>query len=155
MEINTKRCTICPFKEEYIDDFMEYRNDLEWMRFQDFKGLTRQEYAKALLKDIVLERGVQLAIIDNTQNKLIGDIYLKQDNSTFWVGYTICPSSSRQGYAYEVVEAIINWIRQNGGMSVKAGVSPENLASIGLLKKLNFVYTTTDESGDHIFTLIL
>jgi len=155
LEIYSERCTIRRFREEDIDNFMQYRNDLEWMRYQGFKGLTREEYKKALLKDSALTDGIQLAIIDNAVNRLIGDIYLKQENDTFWIGYTISLSKSRQGYTYEVVAAMIDWLRHIGGACAKAGVSPENLASISLLKKLKFTYSCTDDSGDQIFILNL
>lgn len=41
--IHTARCTVRQFAEHDIDDFMVYRNDMDWMRYQGFKGLTRQK----------------------------------------------------------------------------------------------------------------
>ncbi|MGE6490055.1 GNAT family N-acetyltransferase, partial [Paenisporosarcina sp. NPDC076898] len=101
-----------------------------------------------------LLKGVQLAIINNTTNRLIGDIYLKSENCTFWIGYTISPFHAKQGYAYEVLVAIISWLKQKGCIRINAGVSPENLASINLLKKLNFTFLSSDE-GEHIYILDL
>ena len=51
MEICTERCLIRRFEEPDIDDFMVYRNDMDWMKSQGFKGLTKQEYEDALLGD--------------------------------------------------------------------------------------------------------
>ncbi len=49
MDLDTVRCNIRPFLVEDIDAFMAYRNDMDWMKYQGFKGLTKQEYTKALL----------------------------------------------------------------------------------------------------------
>lgn len=38
MEIQTKRCIIRPFNESDINRFMDYRNDMDWMQYQGFKG---------------------------------------------------------------------------------------------------------------------
>ncbi len=80
MTISTGRCLIRPFAEQDLDAFMAYRNDLSWMRFQDFKGLTREAYEKALLGDCHLTQGCQLAIVDRQSGRLIGDLYVKADS---------------------------------------------------------------------------
>ena len=71
---------IRPFKESDIDDFMEYRNDMEWMKYQGFKVLNKEEYEDALLKDVSLEKGMQLAIINKSDDRLIGDLYVRKEN---------------------------------------------------------------------------
>lgn len=111
-------------------------------------------YAKALLGEPSLLKGVQLAIINKATNRLIGDIYLKKDHCTFWIGYTISPFHAKQGYAYEVLAAIVAWVKQKGGVRIKASVSPENIPSINLLKKLKFTYLSSDE-GEHLYILDL
>ncbi|MGX2959720.1 GNAT family N-acetyltransferase [Peribacillus sp. JNUCC 23] len=155
MEIKTERCTVRRFEEKDLDDFMQYRNDENWMRYQGFKGLTKQMYAKELLSELSFLKGGQLAIINNTTNRLIGDVYLKRENHTFWIGYTISPIHTKQGYAYEVLVIIIAWLKQKGCISINAGVSPGNLASINLLKKLKFTYLSKDDNGELIYTLDL
>ncbi|WP_261806635.1 GNAT family N-acetyltransferase [Lapidilactobacillus luobeiensis] len=49
MEINTQRCLIRRFQESDLASFTAYHNDLEWMRYQGLKGLTKQAYAAILL----------------------------------------------------------------------------------------------------------
>ncbi|GCF92127.1 hypothetical protein NRIC_00180 [Enterococcus florum] len=46
MELHTKRCTIREFIEEDIPAFVLYHNDDDWMRYQGFKGRTKEEYRK-------------------------------------------------------------------------------------------------------------
>jgi RimJ/RimL family protein N-acetyltransferase len=142
--IQTKRCTIRAFEESDIDDFMLYRNDLRWMQYQGFKGLDKSEYRKSLLENVSVQNGMQFAIINLETKKLIGDIYLKQEKSVYWIGYSVSPQYARRGFAFESVSAFIDWLKNEKTAScVKAGVHPENTASIALLKKLHFKYEKT------------
>lgn len=143
--IETKRCLIRPFIEQDLDDFMTYRNDPEWMRFQSFKGLTREAYREALLPEHPIEQGRQLAIIDKALNRLVGDLYVKQDTDFFWIGYTISPRFARQGYAFEAVSALVETLVKDGATCIKASVEPANDASIALLAKFGF---TLESSSD-------
>ncbi|MDT7066789.1 hypothetical protein RQM06_19405 [Citrobacter freundii] len=70
---------------------MLYRNDAEWMKYQGFKGLTKEDYESALLGVLTLTQGIQLAIVNKLTQVLIGDIYLRQQCDVFWLGYTITP----------------------------------------------------------------
>ena len=155
MRIETNRCLIRYFESKDIDDFITYRNNEKWMQYQGFKGLTKQEYNKALLGETDMQSGIQLAIINKVSERLVGDIYLKQEENTFWLGYTINPANARQGYAYEAVSGIIGWLKENDVDKVLADTMPENAASISLLKKLGFSSLGTDENGDLLFSLDL
>lgn len=144
MLIKTERCTIRPFEESDIDEFITYRNDMDWMRYQGFKGLEKREYMNALLGNISLCNGLQLAIVCNKTHILIGDVYMKEEDSTYWIGYTISRPKAHQGYAYEAVSAVINVLRKKKGATcIKAGVESGNAASIALLEKLKFQYLET------------
>lgn len=151
MRIITKRCEVRAFREEDIDEFMQYRNDEMWMKFQNLKRKSKKEYRKILIKELVIENGIQLAIIKREDNSLIGDIYLKKEENVFWIGYTIKPSDSRKGYAYEIIKAIISWAKQEGDFKIKAGVDFENVASINLLEKIGFKYIEEESVNDAIY----
>lgn len=153
MEITTERCAIRRFQRSDLDDFMRYRNDEAWMRYQGFKGKTREEYEKALLGELSFEGGAQLAIVQSASGRLIGDLYLKKESGAYWVGCTLSPAYARQGYAAEALSALIAWIRRQGDAVVQAAVLPDNAASIGLIKKLGFQHVGEDESGEEIFHL--
>ena len=135
---NSERCYVRLFSANDIDDFMSYRNNSEWMKYQYFKGLSKEEYEEVLLKDASVESGAQFAIVRKVDQKLLGDVYVKKEADTFWIGYTVSPSFKRQGYAEEVVRSLILWIRQQGAFKIMAGVAPKNIASIRLLEKLGF-----------------
>lgn len=153
MLIETDRCLIRNFEEKDINEFMSYRNDEVWMRYQGFKGLTKQEYKKVLLKEFALHEGAQLAIVLKDSACLIGDIYLKQEANSLWFGYTISPLHARKGYAYEAANRMVAWIREKGIDKIFAASLPENIPSINLLKKLKFSFVDMNEYGEEVYTL--
>ncbi|BES64996.1 hypothetical protein SANA_14350 [Gottschalkiaceae bacterium SANA] len=153
IRFETKRCLIRNFIEGDIEEFMDYRNDKNWMQYQGFTGLTREEYKEALLTEGSVDEGMQLAIVCKSNSKLLGDLYLKKCGDVFWIGYTISPLYARQGYAYETTLALLEWIKGQGISKVYAGVLPENRASIQLLKKLGFTCIERDENEEDIFLL--
>ncbi|WP_270597217.1 GNAT family N-acetyltransferase [Enterococcus asini] len=150
MEFQTQRCLVRAFEEKDLERFMTYRNNLEWMQYQGFKGLSKEEYAESLLGAANLESGQQFAIVDKASDLLIGDVYLQKAGSEYWLGYTIHPDFARQGLAKEVTLGVLAWLKSHGATKVKAGVLPENQASIGLLKTLGFTYFA-EEAGEWLF----
>jgi ribosomal-protein-alanine N-acetyltransferase len=147
----SERCYIRSFIESDLDAFITYRNNPEWMEFQYFKGLAWEEYEEILIREPSVENGAQFAIIRKTDGALIGDVFVKKEDEACWIGYTINPIFKRQGYAHETIKAMIHWIQQSyPGLKIKAGTSPENLASIQLLKKLEFTPAGTEE-GELVF----
>ena len=142
----TERCRVRPFEENDIEAFLSYRNNLNWMRYQGFKGKKYLEYKAALLQKPKFKEGVQLAVVDKQTGELIGDLYLRLEKNTGWIGYTIAPQFARQGFAFEVVTQLLLELRQAGLTKVKAGVEEQNIASIQLLKKLGFEQIGVDDS---------
>jgi len=142
----TQRCRIRPFEEGDIEAFMSYRNNLDWMQFQGFKGKKYLEYKAALLMQPNFNTGVQLAVVHRQTGELLGDLYLKLEKSVAWIGYTIAPQHARQGFAFEVVTQLMLELKQAGLTLVKAGVEEQNLASIALLRKLGFVQVEISDS---------
>lgn len=149
-KIQTRRTTIRDFNLKDIDTFMEYRNDLEWMRYQGFKGMTRENYERELLGNHSLDAGKQYAITDTVTGELIGDVYLKREQEIYWIGYTVHPRFQQQGFGKEAVVGVIEWTREQGGTCIKAAVLPENTPSIRLLESLNFSYLT-EEAGELVY----
>jgi len=134
----SERCYIRKFYPEDIEKFISYRNNFQWMQYQGYKGFDRERYEKDLLKEGPLTDGRQLAIISKERDCLIGDIFISKDEDSFWIGYTIDPHYKRQGYTYEVVNAMISWIKWQGDYKIMAGVDPKNIPSINLLEKIGF-----------------
>ena len=148
----SERCYTRRFAESDLDAFIEYRNNAEWMKYQSFKGLSLEEYKEILLKETNLESGVQFAVVRKADQKLLGDVFIKKEDAIFWIGYTISPSFKRQGYAFEITQAMISWIHEQSDYKIMAGVTPENSASVKLLEKLGFTRVDV-EDGEFIFLL--
>lgn len=144
----TERCRIRPFEESDIPAFMLYRNNLDWMQFQGFKGKSYLEYKAALLQRPKFYEGVQLAVVNKQTGDLLGDLYLKLEKNTCWIGYTIAPQFARKGYVSEIVAELVHQLSFDGIRIFKAGVEAENIASIALLHKLGF--TQTESEGNEL-----
>lgn len=142
--IESDRCFIRFFHDEDIQEFMLYRNDENWMKYQGFKGLSFQEYKKILLGNPSIDSGIQFAIIEKKERKIIGDIFLQRQNHHYFIGYTIAPWFSRQNYGYETVSTFLNFLNKNDIRRVYANVECENEASIRLLEKLGFIKISDD-----------
>jgi [ribosomal protein S5]-alanine N-acetyltransferase len=138
--IETDRCKLRPFEEKDLDSFLSYRNNEEWMKYQSFKNLTKDEYRKALLVPLNVEKGMQLAIVQKTTDNLLGDLYLIKKEKTIIIGYSINPIYSRKGYITEVLKALLPKLKDwYLGYEILAMTEKENIPSINLLYKLGFV----------------
>ena len=142
--LETSRCLIRLFQENDIITFMKYRNHEQWMKYQQFKGLSYKKYKEILLSKPCIEKGIQLAIIEKGNNQIIGDLFLLKEEDHYWIGYTIAPWKARQGFAYENVNCLLDYLHSINILSIYAEVDPQNIASIHLLKKLGFVLTQDD-----------
>lgn len=151
----TARCRIRPFREEDLDSFMRYRNDEHWMRYQGFKGLTKEQYRDALLDNSSMDKGMQLAVAGKASDGLIGDLYVQRDGEACWIGCTIAPAYARQGYARESIRGLLDWLTsRQEGVRFFAGVCPDNAASNALMKTMGFRHLRFDpEANENIYSL--
>lgn len=137
----TKRCILRCFEEKDLDEFITYRNNEDWMKYQGFKNLTKVEYRKVLLAPLNIENGIQLAIAHKDTDKLIGDIYLQKKEKTISIGYTINPVYSRKGYISEVLKALLTILQgYYSDSKIIATIEKDNIPSKNLLLKLGFTY---------------
>lgn len=86
---------------------------------------------------------------------LIGDVtifFIR--NSSVSIGYTIFPPFQRNGYAYELLSALLPLLHEVYQLDIFALVHPENIASISLLKKLDFFLSQENyEENVDVYTL--
>lgn len=141
----TPRCCIRQFCEKDLPFFIQYRNNADWIKYQGFCGLSLEEYRRELLQQHPLCEGIQLAVADRQTDILLGDLYLRQEGTVCWIGYTIDPAHARQGYTFEAVGALIRFLFEHGIHTIKAGALPQNTASISLLTKLGFAFWGSEE----------
>lgn len=139
--IETDRCILRCFKENDLELFMAYRNNEEWMKYQGFKNLTKEEYSKALLVPLNIENGIQLAIADKTSDNLLGDIYISKKEKTISIGYTINSIYSRKGYISEILKVLLPKLKGcYSDCDIIAMIEKDNIPSRNLLIKLGFIY---------------
>lgn len=132
--IETVRCILRSFEEKDLDSFMIYRNNNEWMKYQGFKNLPKDEYRKALLVPPNIENGVQLAIADKNTDELLGDIFLIKKGNIIEIGYTINPIHYRKGYITEVLVAVLQKLKEcYPSCKIIATTEKDNLPSKNLL----------------------
>ncbi len=149
----TERLIIRSFNKNDIDQFMIYRNNLEWMKYQGFKGRTKQEYTEALDIPFNIEEHSQIAIILKSTKKVIGDLYVKKTDNEVHIGYTINPKYKQLGYTYEATSGLIKFIQKNYPLvNIVSGVDKDNIPSINLLEKLGF-FKTGEEDGEYYYKL--
>lgn len=151
--IETTRCKVRNFEEIDLDLFMDYRNNAEWMKYQSFKNLTKDEYIRALLVPRDIQSGIQLAIVKKDTDILLGDIYLEKKENTIFIGYTIHPDYSRNGYITEVLEALLQRLQKEySDCNILATTVKENIPSKNLLIKLGFKYDRfVDEWEEEVY----
>ncbi len=141
MEFSTSQFLIRPFLESDLDAFMEYRNNLEWMKYQSFKGLTKQEYRQRLLGNEVVEAGIQLAIIQKTSQALIGDLFLFKKANTLTIGYSINPKYSQKGYMTSIIQEYIKVLYNHyPECEIVAFTEKDNIASKKVLLHNGFKF---------------
>lgn len=155
--INTTRCLIRRFQPQDLPAFAAYRNNAHWMRYQLFKNLSDEEYRAALLNQNTLADGVQLAVTDNRNGELLGDLYVKRMDDGYCLGYTIAPEHARKGYAFEAVLGLVGWLKtEYAAQRITAASEPENTPSIRLLEKLGFVFSHFDApNNENVYHLHL
>ena len=149
----TQRCKIRRLSPDDLDDFMVYRNDMEWIKYTLFKGLTREEYQAALVQSVFPEDGLQLAVLERESDQLIGDLYIKRQLPAFWIGYTIHPAYAKRGMMREAVSHVLDMLLNCPGcVEVFAGTLPENSRSKNLLEKIGFRFAYYDEAeGEDVY----
>lgn len=146
-DFETERCIIRSFREEDLDSVIEYRNNEEWMKYQGFKGKTKEEYRRSLIVPFDL-MGTQLAIVSKEITGLIGDLYVSKEEDVINVGYTINPAFSRRGYAFEVMSSFVSLINElHSDCIIKAETDLENIPSRNLLVKLGFELVLESREG--------
>lgn len=141
----TKDLRIAEFSQEDLDDFIYYRNNSEWMKYQGFKGLSRAEYEAILLKPIDLYSGAQLAIL--LGGRLIGDLYLKIHATQAEIGFTLHPKYTGRGYCTQALKGLINYLKtEHQVRKIVAETHCENKASQKVLLNLGFKPVSQEDS---------
>lgn len=145
--IETQRLKIRNMNPVDLQDFYIYRSNPEVTKFQGFDVMTLQEAENFInrQKDKVFGKPgewVQYAIENSEISKIVGDCAIKldgDDKRIAEIGITISHLHQRNGYAKEVMIAIINFLFAIPDFHrIVEIVDAENIASITLLESVGF-----------------
>lgn len=145
IQLETERLRLRNFEEKDLDELCDYRNDECCARFQRWEPKdTEREGLAAMIderKDCsLLKTGKQqFAIALKENDAMVGDVTVFLENPTVTLGYTVSYKHHRQGYAFETLSALTEKLHETyPERELICLVEPENLASVGLLRKLGF-----------------
>lgn len=82
--------------------------------------------------------GYYLIVELRSSGERIGTCCVFPDKGAYDIGYCIHKSRWRQGFGTELVNLLISWVREQGGLAVTAEAARENLSSCALLEKCGF-----------------
>lgn len=146
--IQTPRLTLKKLTLKDAPALFAYRSLLEVYRFQGWYPEKLSDAEDFIRKHSIETEGkvgewVQLGIYAKTDDSLLGDCgYHVTADSEAEIGYTLAPRYHGQGYATEVVKALLTYLLENAQFEkVTASTDPENSASIRVLEKNGFQKT--------------
>lgn len=153
MEIlKTPRTCLRRFKAEDLASICEMESDPAVMIHTGPGRAQTKEESKARLSKILNHQPQSdfdgyFAVVEKTSKKLIAWFMLLPVNGTvFEIGFMINKFFWGRGYAFEVCNALsTEALSQKHIDKIIAKVSSENLASISVLQKCNFVRAENDE----------
>ena len=141
--LQTERLVLRNVEGQDAAVIFDYRNDSRCARYQ--RGQVRARHQiEALIerrKDDVLsdQTNCMVAIALRETGEMIGEIVVMPQESTFSLGYTLHYAQHRKGYAFEALTALIAYLHElQPGWEFISFVHPDNVASMGLLRKLGY-----------------
>ena len=132
------------YKEQGMTDYMESLLSYE----------EEAEYQRAYIRNQYHFYGYGMWLVfEKKSGRLIGRAGVEQreeeaESSVLELGYAIRPDCWRQGYGYEVCQAVIRYMEEYfGAEELYCQIAAENTASIRLAEKLGFVLHQTKQDG--------
>lgn len=152
MNIKTERLELHPFLDADMDALCEIlMNETVGKTYllPDFKN-----------KEEIFALAKRLQILSLSENRYVLGVYLHEKligifNETdirgenIEVGYALHPDYHNQGFATEVLKAMIAYLFQNGFSAVWAGAFENNLASLRVMEKAGMKKTNSQASIDY------
>lgn len=143
--LRTERCIVREMTTEDVDSFYEIYKDPSITAYMEGLYPAKEqevEYIKKYIKNIYgfFEYGLW-SIQEKKSGKIIGraGISWREETGMVELGYVIAKSYQRQGYAFEVCSAILQYAKEELGIEqIAAYIKEENNASKALCQKLQF-----------------
>ncbi|MFB9312214.1 GNAT family N-acetyltransferase [Nocardioides plantarum] len=158
--LTTERRDLPPLTSEHTAALAEIHSDPDVARYIGGDRLTAEviPLQVAAFADEWDERGYgQSAVIERQTGAFVGRIGLHfwPDWNEIELGYILAGSAQGKGLAAEGARAWIDWAKSEAHIDhLIANIHPENQASIGLAKRLGFVFDRDDTTPSGLPTLI-
>lgn len=144
--LETERLLLRNLREDDVEEIYDYRNNEECFRYQRWEDTSREaltsfvkEYQNSRFLSLEEEQHYAICM---KNNKIIGDLsyfYTEQD-ACITLGYTISYKHHGNGYAFEILSALITEIKRRfPELEIVGLVEKVNIPSINLLRKLGFI----------------
>lgn len=143
IHIETNRLILRSLVPEDAEIMYDYRNNELCSHFQrgqtkDYDGILKLIERR---KDDVVsaDEPFMVAVALKESNEMVGEIVVMPKDGTISLGYTFSYKHHRRGYAFEALSALINLLHKSfPDWDFISFTEPENLPSMGLLKKLGY-----------------
>ena len=126
-----------------VDIMFDYRNNEICSRYQRGQTKTYEGIVELVQRrkddKISIENPFMLTVALKCSNEMIGEIVVMPNENTFSLGYTFSYKYHRQGYAFEALTVLIEFLHENyTDWEFISFTDPDNRASMGLLTKLGY-----------------
>ena len=141
--LKTKRLVLRSLMPQDVDTIFDYRNNEVCFRYQKGQAKDYAEIVKMIERrraDVLsVEAPFMVAVALKETNEIIGEIVVKPRADTIELGYTFSYRYHRSGYAFEALMVLIDQLHRMAPERVFVSfVEPQNTASMGLLRKLEY-----------------
>ncbi len=142
--LQTRRCILREMTEDDLDALYEVYKDPEVSRYTENLYEDREK-ERAYIRDYIEQvyrfcgLGIWVIVLKET-NTIIGRAGLawRDGYDTPEIGFVIAKDYQRQGYAFEICDAILHYCKEMDLRTIRVLYQKENIASDKLCKKLGF-----------------
>ena len=138
--LETSRLIIRSWKRTDTDFTLNLWGDRENGKYMSDPARENQDedYLQAVSEMEDNPNGYYLIAVLKENGNQVGTCCAFPENGNYDIGYCISKDHWKEGLGTEMIGALINWIKENGGKTVTGEVADANLASIALLRKHGF-----------------
>ena len=138
--IETPRLIIRSWKKADTEFTLSLWGDKENGKYMSDPAFENQdeEYLQAIEEMEDNSDGYYLTAVMKEDGRPVGTCCTFPENDNYDIGYCISKAHWKEGLGTEMINALIQWIKEEGGKNITAEVADMNAASVALLSKLGF-----------------
>jgi len=150
-ELHTERLHLRTMKLSDSPSLFKIWSDPDVTKFMNIDCFTDENQAKDMIKHLKElsqdNKAIRFSIIETESNGIIGSCgydSLDFENARAEIGFDIARAFWGRGYALEAINSLLNYAFSSLKLNrIEAKVEPENVNSIKVLQKLNFMFEGT------------